>query len=78
MNLYGVESGVESFKGYLTMYYILIPDKNSVENFKCCYFLACGLSVNNGSDRILPNRTSFFINILNESYVPVLEYLRPI
>ena len=35
---YGVESGVESFKGYLTMYYILIPDKNSVENFKCCYF----------------------------------------
>ena len=64
MNLYGVESGVGSFKGYLTMYYILIPDKNSVEKFKCCYF-ACGLSVNNGSDRIEPDRTSFFINIMN-------------
>ena len=61
MNLYSVESGVESFKGYLTMYYILIPDKilNVVTS------LACGLSVNNGSDRILPDRTSFFINIMN-------------
>ena len=65
MNLYGVESGVESFKGYLTMYYILIPDKNSVEILHVVTSLACGLSVNNGSDRILPDRTSFFINIMN-------------
>ena len=60
------------------MYYILIPDKNSVENFRCCYFPCMWAKCKQRIRLDLTGSNLSFSLIYNESYVPVLEYLRPI